>query len=108
MKRDKERRERVVMTPCYIKEQADWKGTRIRLADGVVNDSGRVEVWTSKGWGTICQSERYSAAWWDDSEANVVCRQMSYSGGIPLGAGTVVHGDPTQVMFHISADGIFH
>ena len=46
----------------------------MRLVDGVYESDGRVEVVISDEWGTICDSL------WELEDANVVCRQLNYTG----------------------------
>ena len=48
----------------------------IRLADGLTEHEGRVEICYDNHWGAVCGNS------WDASEANVVCRQL---GKIPIG-----------------------
>ena len=48
----------------------------IRLADGLTEYEGRVEICYDNHWGSVCGN------YWDNSEANVVCRQL---GKIPVG-----------------------
>jgi len=47
----------------------------VRLADGKNAMEGRVEVFWSGEWGTICSDE------WDSREAGIVCRMLGYSSG---------------------------
>ena len=48
----------------------------IRLAGGTAQN-GRVEVCNSGTWGTVCDDV------WDDTDANVACRQLGYAGKMP-------------------------
>ncbi len=45
----------------------------IRLVDGNSTLEGRVEICTSKTWGTVCDSN------WDVNDVWVVCRQLGLS-----------------------------
>ena len=47
----------------------------MKLANSLNNSSGRVEIYhPSFGWGTVCD-------WaWDDTESDVVCRQLGFKG----------------------------
>ena len=55
---------------CTFLECAD--GT-VRLVDGISQENGRVEFCYRGVWGSVCDSS------WDNSDATVVCKQLSYS-----------------------------
>ena len=48
----------------------------IRLVGGTTDREGRVEVYHSQNWGTVCDDS------WDINDANVVCQQLNYSRAI--------------------------
>lgn len=65
---------------------------KIRLLDlrheGGTNNgkAGRLEVWHQGEWGTVCDGGDNQHAF-DDNDAQVVCRQLGFSGGSKLFAG---------------------
>ena len=44
----------------------------IRLAGGNLQSYGRVEIYHSNNWGSVCDDG------WDNAEARVVCRQLGF------------------------------
>ena len=51
-------------------------GTFLRLAGGNWKGEGRVEIFHSGAWGTVCDNS------WDIKDAQVVCRELGFSGAI--------------------------
>lgn len=68
------KRERQKMVQKYIKHLKKEEGA-IKLVGGQNEYEGNVEILHMGKWGSICDDE------WDANEANVVCRQLGFSGG---------------------------
>ena len=61
----------------------------LRLLDGTGERNGRVEVFHSGQWGTVCDD------FWDDVDASVACRQLGFDDGVEAAFATFPVGvDP--------------
>ena len=58
-------------------------GQILRLADGIREGEGRVEILHDGHWGTICDDS------WDKKDADVVCRQLGYREALSALSGAV-------------------
>ena len=53
-----------------------FSGQKLRLADGLRQDEGRVEIFHDGYWGTVCDD------YWDIKDAQVVCRELGYQDAV--------------------------
>ena len=60
--------------------------TSVRLSNGNIPSQGRVEVLWAGHWGTVCFGN------WDERDAEVVCRELGYSGGTITGVEVFGYG----------------
>ena len=68
--------------------------------NGVNDTQGRLEIYHSGQWGTVCGDE------WDYIDATVVCRQLGYFGGEPITNSTRFGEGSGQIwMDNVACDG---
>ena len=53
----------------------------MRLVNGTASHNGRVEIFYNDAWGTVCDDSAASQGDWGDANAEVVCRQLGFTGG---------------------------
>ena len=56
---------------CFNPTECSTDGA-VRLADGIIDNEGRVEVCVNGVWGTVCDQG------WDRTDAHVVCKQLGH------------------------------
>ena len=56
-----------------ICDNAECTDNEIRLAGGIRDTEGRVEVCIDGVWGTVCDDS------WDRNDAKVVCNQLNFT-----------------------------
>ena len=53
-----------------------YSNGNVRLIGGTTVQQGRVEIWYSNQWNTVCDDS------WDINDATVICRQLGYRGAV--------------------------
>lgn len=63
----------------WIKLLSYFSAYQLRLVNGVNPDSGLVEIKIGDEWGTFCAIRQFN-----DDVADILCRNMNYTGGVTL------------------------
>ena len=58
---------------CVLLDPGNCEEGAIRLADGIIDQEGRVEVCHDGVWSSICDSG------WDRTDAYIICQQLGYA-----------------------------
>ncbi|XP_071836531.1 scavenger receptor cysteine-rich domain-containing protein DMBT1-like [Apostichopus japonicus] len=73
---------------------------QIRLVNGTTHMEGRVEIYHTGQWGTVC------GKYWDDNDASVACRQLGYSDtGIATGNASYSEGTGPIWLENVACSG---
>ena len=86
-----------VLLPVFTLSHSD--SSTIRLVGGTTQYEGRVEVYRSGQWQTVCDD------FWGISEAQVVCRQLGYGSAVSALSGAYFgqgSGAQWEVNWHCS------
>ena len=67
--------------------------------NGPSERQGRVEVFYDGDWGTVCDD------YWDSEDAQVVCRQLGFSGGEALNGGAYGEGTGDIILDDVDCEG---
>lgn len=71
----------------------------VRLVGGTWLGEGRVELFYAGVWGTICN------AYWNTQDANAVCRQLGFSGGLAITTARFGKGVGVTWMNNVACSG---
>ncbi len=84
---------------CIIGACRGGGSTEVRLVGGASARGGRVGIDHDDQWGSVCDDG------WDNLDAQVVCRQLGYSGGIGYQGGQYAQGAGTIWMDDVACTG---
>ena len=63
----------IIIISDYLADPVDCEEGAVRIADGLIENEGRLEVCVKGVWGSVCD------AGWDKTDAHVVCQQLGFS-----------------------------
>ena len=69
------------------------------MVDGPTDWSGRIEVYHDGAWGTVCDD------FWQDADAQVVCRQLGLTGGTAYGRAAFGEGSGEILLDEVECIG---